>query len=432
MSKLKNFCHVPFRELYIEHNSFNITVDRDKGKRFRVNDKIEEYVNPNENSGYRSCCVQDISHKGTISDHPLDAPDNWFNTNAELNKTRELFLKDKRPSNCAHCWIKEDRGLESSRQKENWKYENKFRKVEPTDVPELEVLDIRLSNKCNLQCKMCYSGNSDQIAKNIVNATKAGAIKNNEYWQSFNAEYFKDSGNLDPVKGIYEFIIANKGIRELRFAGGESFVMPEVEELLVKLINIGRTNLFIFFLTNCTTVKTNVLNLLKKFDNVEVCCSIDGTGKWIEYQRYPTRWETVKRNYVKLLNNGMETSLSPCWSHLNILGLPDFLEWAIDSNPINIIGYGEVTDDVATSYLHWSLVPLKYRTEMIKKLDTIDLSNIDLEADYYDIANRLRTEVRNITDDERTKLNENVKLWDFNNPVKYRDMFPWASELLGE
>jgi len=404
MAELKNFCHMPFRELFIEHNSGDTT------------------------PGYRSCCIQGQSHKGTILNKSTD----WFSTDSNLVNIRKQFLKDKRPSNCANCWIQEDKGIESSRQKENRKYVNKFRNTKPTDAPVLEVLDIRLTNKCNLQCKMCYAGDSDQIAKNIVQATKAGVIENIEYWKNFNVEYFKDAGNIDPAKGLYEFIMANDSIREIKFAGGESFLMPEVEELMVKLIKAGRTNLNIFFLTNCTTVKTNVLNILKKFDHVEICCSIDGTGKWIEYQRFPVKWESVKRNYNKLLKHGMEPTISPCWSHLNILGLSDFLEWMSEFNDLPQrpwLGYNEVQKP---SYLEWELIPMKYRINLIEELDDMNLSGIHIDNDYHTILKRLQTEVRDITKGERKELQENVKLWDFNNPVKYRDMFPWAKELLGE
>ena len=100
--------------------------------------------------------------------------------------------------------------------------------------------------------------------------------------------------------------------------------MPEVEELMIKLIKAGRTNLHIFFLTNCTTVKTNVLEILRQFDSTSIGCSIDGVDEWIEYQRFPVKWESVKRNYNKLLKYGIETSITPAWSHLNLLGIIDF------------------------------------------------------------------------------------------------------------
>jgi len=405
MAELKNFCYVPFRELYFEHNSGDTK------------------------PGYRSCCIQLQSHKGEL----FNKQDNWFKTDSELVKIREEFLQDKRPSNCITCWADEDQGLVSSRHHVNKKYVNNRRNTRPEDPPVLEVIDIRLTNKCNLQCKMCYSGFSDQIAKNIIAATEAGAIgktkQSKEYWDSYQADFYKDFSNIDPVKGLFEFIMAHDTIKEIKFAGGESFLMPEIEKLMLELIDAGRTNLCIYFLTNCTTVKTSVLEILKKFDRTEIACSIDGSGKWLEYQRFPVKWNTLKRNYRKLVDHNMETSITPCWSHLNILGMADFIKWIQSENPTNCVSYNEVT---MPSYLHWELIPLQYRTELIDELDSMDLKGLDLDWNYFSIVTRLKNNVRQITELERTELRNNVNLWDFNNDVKYRDMYPWAKELLGE
>lgn len=401
----KNFCYVPFRELYFEHNSGDTK------------------------PGYRSCCIQTQSHKGELFNKQND----WFKTDSELVKIREDFLQDRRPSNCSNCWNAEDKGLVSSRQHENKKYVNQWRNISPEDPPVLEIIDVRLTNKCNLQCKMCYSGNSDQIAKNIIAATEAGAIgqtaQSKEYWDSYQADFYKDFGNIDPVKGLFEFIMAHDTIKEIKFAGGESFLMPELEKLMLKLIDAGRTNLYIYFLTNCTTVKTSVLEILKKFDRTEIACSIDGPGKWIEYQRFPVKWETLKRNYRKLIEHNMDTSITPCWSHLNMLGMADFIKWVQSETVSQCISYNEVS---TPSYLNWELIPLKYRTELINELDSMDLKSLDLDLDYISMSERLSSDVKQITEQERTELRNNVNLWDFNNDVKYRDMYPWAKELLGE
>ena len=273
---MKNFCYIPFRELYIDHNSGDST------------------------PGYKSCCIQTDSYKGT----PLSKSKDWFCVDEGLVDIRKQFLLDKRPQRCISCWNSEDNGSTSMRQRTNKGY--KERRIDPFDTPELEVMDIRLSNKCNLQCKICYAGNSDQIAKNIISATEAGQL-DPKLAKDENALYYSNAGNIDPVKGLYKFIIDNKSIRQLKFAGGEPFVMPEVEELMIKLIKAGRTNLHIFFLTNCTTVKTNVLEILRQFDSTSIGCSIDGVDEWIEYQRFPVKWESVKRNYNKLLKYGIET-----------------------------------------------------------------------------------------------------------------------------
>ena len=388
---------MPFRELYIDHNSGDTT------------------------PGYKSCCIQTDSYKGT----PLSESKDWFRIDDGLVNIRKQFLSDKRPSRCISCWKLEDNGSISKRQESNKIYNE--RRIDPFDTPELEVIDIRLSNKCNLQCKMCYAGNSDQIAKNIISATEAGQL-DPKLAKDEKALHYSNAGNIDSVKGLYEFIIDNKSIRELKFAGGEPFVMPEVEELLLKLIKIGRTNLHTYFLTNCTTVKTSVLDILKQFDSTSIGCSIDGVDEWIEYQRFPVKWESVKRNYNKLIEHGIETSIVPCWSHLNLFGIIRFFDWIKEEGITCDIGWNDV--DYPT-YLNLELIPMKYRTDLIEQLDNFTFPT-NINNGYHTLINRMKNNVREITEYERQDLYTNAQLWDFNNPVKYRDMFPWAKELLNE
>jgi pyruvate-formate lyase-activating enzyme len=278
---------------------------------------------------------------------------------------------------------------------------------------------------------MCWAGDSDQIAKNIISATNNGAIDDVNFFKYSQAEYYSNYTNdidMGSINELYEFIMKNETIRELKFAGGEPFVMPEVENLLIKLIKANRTNLRIFFLTNCTTVKTNILEILKHFDNPSMGCSIDGVDKWIEYQRFPVKWKSVKRNYHKLLKNEIETSIVPCWTHLNLFGVIEFLEWIKEDNITCPVLWMDIEQP---EYLNWQLIPMKYRTELIKQLNRFEFpTNVD--KDYHTLSDRIRTEVRDITEQERKVLYTNAQLWDFNNTIKYRDMFPWAKELLNE
>jgi sulfatase maturation enzyme AslB (radical SAM superfamily) len=225
---------------------------------------------------------------------------------------------------------------------------------------------------------------------------------------------------------IYKIIA--RYIKEIKFAGGEPFVMPEVEELLIKLIKAGRTDLHTFFLTNCTTVKTYVLDILKQFDSASIGCSIDGVDKWIEYQRYPVRWKSVKRNYNILLEHGITTSITPCWSHLNLFGIVEFFNWIKEDNITCKIEWNDI--DYPTC-LNWELIPMKYRTNLIEQLDNFAFPT-NVSNSYHTLLHRIKNDVREITNQERRELYTSVQLWDFNNPIKYRDMFPWAKELLNE
>lgn len=386
--KFKNFCYVPFRELYYE--------DVGSGQ-------------------FNSCCTQKDIHRKNIFD-TIDT--DWFANSKELKQLRKEFLKGKRPDKCARCWILEEKGVDSYRTQWNKKY-----KREPIKgiQPRLELLDIRLSNKCNLQCKMCTPGFSDQIAKKQQEMFELGLVDTAPKIET-----------LRPVRdnlldNMFNHIMNTPSIREIKLAGGEPMIMPEVEEFLIKLITAGRTDIKIFILTNATTVKTSMITTLKQFKHVEISCSIDGVGEWIEYQRAPASWRTISKNYDKLVNSNLFVTLTPCWSHLNLFGIVEYFKW-LDTTKVNWVSFNEVT---WPSYLSWELIPMKYRYELISQLDDIVFPK-NINQDYIGFVNRIKTETRPITNDEREELKKAVVIWDYKSKVKYRDMFPWATELLGE
>jgi len=226
---------------------------------------------------------------------------------------------------------------------------------------------------------------------------------------------------------MFIYIMDSPHLKEIKLAGGEPMIMPEVEDFLKKLISVGRTNLRIFMLTNATVVKDQTIQLLEKFDEVELSCSIDGVGKWIEYQRAPANWKTIKRNYEKLVDTNIFVTLTPCWSHLNILSLVEYFKW-LETTKVNYLAFNEVT---YPSYLNWELVPMKYRKNLISQLDNIELSPY-YSTNYKTFFERIKNDERQITDKERIELNNNVAIWDYKNKVKYINMYPWSKELLGE
>lgn len=388
MKNLDSFCYLPFRELYYE--------DVDRGQ-------------------FNSCCIQKDMHKKNIFD-TIDL--DWFANSEELKQLRTEFLKGNRPGKCARCWILEDKGFDSYRIRWNKKYNYKpIKKIQP----RLELLDIRLSNKCNLQCKMCTPHLSNQIAKKQQEMFKLGLVDTAPSIETFRP--VRD--NL--LDNIFNLVINTPSIREIKLAGGEPMIMPEVEEFLNRLITAGRTNIKIFILTNVTTVKTSMITALEQFKHVEISCSIDGVGKWIEYQRAPASWKTISKNYDKLVNSNLFVTLTPCWTHLNLFGIVEYFKW-FETTKVNWVAFNEVT---WPTYLSWELIPMKYRHELISQLDDVVFSK-QIDRDYIGFVNRIKTEARPITNDERNKLKKNVVMWDYKSKVKYRDMFPWATELLGE
>ena len=67
------------------------------------------------------------------------------------------------------CWNLEDKGIMSHRLYTRWQFPEKFN-------ADLKEVDISLSNKCNLACRMCNAGSSHQIWKDVDELKKTDKL----------------------------------------------------------------------------------------------------------------------------------------------------------------------------------------------------------------------------------------------------------------
>ena len=380
------YCGVTFKELYINH----------KGR-------------------FRNCCVQTEGYdeKGFLKSKDTNK---WFSEQPDLNLLRQDLVSGVSNPSCDKCWKLEEKGQSSYRI--NW---NRSDYPLSDTTPEIEIIDLRLGNQCNLQCRMCNPLWSDQVGKLYQLAKDNGVI--NSLNESFT------QGTVKPYKAFVEdligFCLRTPSLKEIKFAGGEPFIMPEVEYFLNRLIQEGKTNLKVSFLTNTTMAKESTIESLKQFDRVILQCSIDGIGEHIEFQRYPCKWSVIERNFRRFLQCGFEVSLTPCWSQLNALGVVDFLNWASEFDNVHV-AFNEVS---TPTYLDFKLIPLKYRTDILNALNTCKFPK-RMHKDYNKFFEALKKQQRSITTEEKQALNDAVNIWNFNNDIKYQELYPWAKDLL--
>lgn len=353
------------------------------------------------------CCIQ---KRDLIVDwNTVDDMNDWYKNNTLLNSIRTDLNQGIENTACENCWHNERNNKESKRHRVNQQYGS-------TDQ-SIRHLDLRLSNKCNLQCKMCSGGFSDQIV-NLAHELKANGV-DNDLLRSI-----PSTKNIDVGK-LLDLVLELPDLQTLRFAGGEPFIMPEVEEFLYKLVEQGKTDLEIEFITNCTSAKTRILAALEKFKHVELMCSIDAVGAALEYQRYPARWETIERNFIRMYNTKCTVGLTPAISMLTYHNMPEFFAWA-NKFPKARVSYNEVD---YPSFLDFRLIPLDARKEFYNNFSTVEF--IDVNNNWRKFKSDTMYEHRNITDSEKKMLNHYSKdIWDYRCNVKFLDAYPWAERLL--
>lgn len=356
------------------------------------------------------CCIQTRNLQVNWND--VADLNEWYKSSTWLNNIRnDLNAGIKNPA-CENCWKNESVDKESKRNRVNRQYG----KTEHS----IQHLDLRLSNKCNLQCKMCSGGFSDQLV-NLAHELKSNGTDNDLL------NYIPSHPSNVDVKKLLDLVLELPNLKTLRFAGGEPFIMPEVEEFLFKLVERGKTNIDIEFITNCTSAKTRIIETLEKFKQVELMCSIDAIEDALEYQRYPSKWKTIERNFIKMYNSKCIVGLTPCISMLTYHNMTDFFNWA-NQYPKARVSYNEV--DYPT-FLDFRLIPLAAREDFYKTFSKVQFA--DVNDNWKKFQKETMYEHRYPTDNERDKLKHySNDIWDYRCAVKFLDAYPWARELIDE
>ena len=352
------------------------------------------------------CCMQQTLF-GKHDWRDVSDLDEFYASRSEFSEIRSSLDSGQEHPACESCWF----------------YERSYGESQRTTVtyPDgggkgILYADLRLTNRCNLQCKMCFPGDSDQIQSLHMDLVSRGI-------ESPMAGYMP---NVEPhdIGNLVDGLIGLRDLRYLRLAGGEPFVMPEVETLLSRLVDVGKTDLELHIITNCTSSKPRLIDLLGRFTRVKLSCSIDGIGETIEYQRYPSKWSNIESNFKIFVDSGFEVCVSPCVGLLNYLDLHNLLEWArkFDCS----ISYDEILEP---SFLNFRFIPVDARLAFYDRFSRMDLSHADPR--WVRFRDEVMYEHLDPTPDQIADLRKHVGLiWDRNRGPKFLERYPWAAGFL--
>lgn len=183
-----------------------------------------------------------------------------------IKDLRQKFLNNEFDDTCTGCKRLEEQGLQSIRK-------HMLNSYGVNTTPKLEYMELRASNLCNFQCKMCNAENSSLIADQVMNITD-----NN--WG--------------------EILELSLGLKALTLTGGEPMLIKFYYELLDHLIAHNRTDIRLRIYTNASVYNPLFVEKITKFDTT-LYLSIDAVGKTAEELRVGTNWETVSSNINKFL-----------------------------------------------------------------------------------------------------------------------------------
>lgn len=243
--------------------------------------------------------------------------DEW-NKNKIIKELRENHLNEKENNLCKWCDFKES-------------YVNIYNEVLKDEFLKPSIFEIRFSNLCNFQCKMCYPNASSSIAnkKNVKKYTYKWEylIKNKTFWQDLEKI-------LPSLKIIYIW-------------WWEPFINPTHYYFLEKIIKmwyskkisiIYHSNLsilpWITWIKNSNILlwKNNIIDYWKEFKNVDIFWSCDWTKDTYEKIRIGWIWKIFEKNSLILKKLWFLWWISITIQKDNIYDLLNIINWAQKHN----------------------------------------------------------------------------------------------------
>ena len=291
-----------------------------------------QHLATHPHGGVTHCCIAD--HRQSLSSS-RDG-DRFYNLNRDTvhdtmnsdsyKKARLEVLDSKKPKACLRCYAEEAKGMNSKRVEEIKNYPeytiDVARKVTDStgymkDV-QLEFVELRLGNTCNVACRTCNPASSSKWRNDYDALRKATTFQLTDYntmegfrWPERDGFWEDLLQHCDRVKTFY-------------INGGEPTLIKEHFRFLERLVELGKTDIKLWYNINMTNMNEDVIDLWKKFDHVKISCSIDDLGDRNHYIRYPTKWNDVERNFLRLKEEGFEIDVTQTVSWMNYSTLGDF------------------------------------------------------------------------------------------------------------
>ena len=275
----------------------------------------------NWNSVWLSRGTTSSCHRNLHLKIPKEDFENFHNQPYYLDHRRSM-LKGEWPHSpdhlgCGYCKKIEDAGGQSDRifmtttqkdQTPDELFDN------PTAIHVTPaVLEIFLSNVCNLMCTYCAVTESSKIESEVNKYNKISGSK------EFNQKYF---GNLSDTLSnreineykelMLEWIRKNGSkLRRLHILGGEPFYNKDFIEFVELWRNFPNPSLILNVVSNVSvmpaTFKKQIATIVdliehKYIENFELTASIDCWGPQLEYVRSGARCDIIEENVLYYLN----------------------------------------------------------------------------------------------------------------------------------
>ena len=259
--------------------------------------------------------------------------------NSNHRAARIQMLNSEKPKACSRCFTEESKGLPSRRTYEVYHHfpdftEERARSI-TDDTGYIENLqlsnpEVRLGTTCNVKCRTCDAGSSSLWQPEFLKLRDKVNFRLHNYNNMVTAD--KSRWAEDPEFWI-DLLNYSDSIEECSINGGEPTLIKTHFKFLNELIDRNLTHIRLRYNINMTNMSEDIINIWKKFDNVEIACSIDDIGTRNEYIRYPTKWDTVMKNFMRLKQENFKLIITQTISFMNLSNVVEFYKlFAMEHN----------------------------------------------------------------------------------------------------
>lgn len=263
-------------------------------------------------------------------------------------------MKDGWHEGCRKCQQEEEAGSQSLRD-----YYNGLVRGENGVV---ELLELSLSNHCNLACRMCGPTYSTKWQKTIEEHPEL------KQWQD------RQSSSVDIDKVLNG--IDTEKLRWVKYLGGEPFITPDLRVLFDRLEQEGVIgNVEFMCHTNATLFPEKWMDVLSRFKKVNLKFSLDGIGSLGEYIRPGKEWSLVHSNVLKWKSSGLKRlslGIYPTVQAYNVHAMQDMEMYA------RLYGlYFSSAKLMQPAYLSVNVLPKEYVNKIRSPFNEIYLKHHD-------------------------------------------------------
>lgn len=304
---------------------------------------------------YHTCCLNYTPDLYAQNIRQVDYT-HW-QKNEYLDQVRQSFLRGEKHPGCNRCWITEERGEDSYRQRVLKEY-----KILGIDKTSRKIVnaEIQVGNLCNLSCMMCNEYASSAL---LAENKRLGISQLDQKTLTWD----------DAAWNNLQILLESPDLKVLNIRGGEPFYNKRFLESIEQMPIDRCRGIVLHLTTNGTVWNDRWKKALSRFKLVRLMFSLDGTGDLYEYIRYPASWTEVESNIIEMQSLPNVNAMVHCTvQNLNIHALNSLIDWC-NKNQI----YLEFEQLYNPPYLRLYNLPEHLKTRALESLQQARLTTLD-------------------------------------------------------